>query len=444
MYTIILRCNNVFSQDLDRNLLRMASSYFPTDDPYLTVFSPLTARAVGEISKEKSYCSVNGKLYANLFSIGTSLIAITSIVDTPTTNKLLKTRFYDQRSLNLVYEADVVLPSDQDSSYMFTVGEEGIVFDEGRRRLYVFSQFTKCLWCVVNCLSKPSVGYTAPFEELPKHSVRSSEVDSAANVLFVLWSSERAVKHELSIYSTETGMKIDRIDADAFFDETADQRGIQFRDDYDYAKISLALNPDTLRVHLIMTSRPRECCLRTVELPMLIDGTGIDREQLLASVSSFENQAVFPDFFTDPRRYPAKIEVAILKNNEYLLQFRNRERGPSIDRVDLCYLTPPNRLHRPHAFVTVVQTPAKLFNIIQGRVMFVLPAGGHVLLLTTGGGLFNVSLDALSNRPWRPETHGVFERRTRVAIRTMMYLSELNLLTPELPPEMLFEIFQHL
>ena len=418
------------------------SPYFPRDDPNTSILPSLETRHVGLLSSESSYADFNGLSYSNLFGIGTTLFVVVSIVNTETTDKRLEMRFYSQKTLNPVSSKALVLPSDTLNPIHAGTGSEGIAFDEKNQRLYVFQVRFSRLWCIKDCLTAPSIAYATGFSRPPGYYIGDVRLDTEAGAIVALWWRGSRRDPQLVVYSTSSGVEVERFEINPYFLETADQYLNYHYHTHYPPQYVFVNNPDTGRVHIVFIAHPHFHYLRSIEIPFLQDGTRIDHDRL-AREADQSLQIDYPDLFKDRLRYPSSFELVMLHNNEYLIQYRQQSVVHQ-NSLDFCYLTPPDRHGKRRAYLTTLDFDGHEVYNRYFRTMYWLPMGRRLLITGITEKILVVPLQLLYSRPWDPSNHHESSAQTRRAVEALTFVNDLGPEARRLPPEMLFEIFSWL
>lgn len=421
------------------------SPYYSSEDPNVSALPLLEPIDGADISRERLFFQSREGPCSNLFAVGTTLFVVVSIVEIANVGIFAAMRYYNQKTLRHVISHSFALPTEAIENTQLRVAHEGIAFDEQRQRLYVFEQLYARLWCIEDCISAPKIAYTSHFDE-PYGSYRIGDIslDSQANVIMMLWWEPSRVNPQMALYSGETGRRIELLELDAYFSELVDYTPhIHHHHGSNRHWFALVNNPATNKVHIIYFAHPRFHYMRSVEIPLSDDGSGVDDFQLLDNVNR-AGRIKYPNLFLDQETYPLIFGVAMLPNNEYLIQYRHRHGLYDNDGVDFCYLTPPDRRGHRHAYLSTFLFPGmgKYTSVL--RTMYWLPASQKVPLVGVTEKPQVFPLQSMYSVPWRPHTHHRFNARTRSAIETMTLVNELGPEERRLPAEMLFEIFQHL
>lgn len=380
--------------------------------------------------------------YTNMFAVSETLFVVAAI--SPTITGLLRqldVRFYNQQSLDVIKHDVIDLPRSISAfSYMYASNLnykwKGMAFDESRQRLYVFDYQFRNLCCIRDCLTRPNIDYTVRLREPVDYFMNAVEVISTANLIVVLWRSRMGNNYELSMYSTENGVSLQRISLDSYFLEMVQQS--ENHDAFNCPQMMLSVDFRSRKPDIVIVSGPSFHYLRRVEIPLMHDGAGVDVDQLSIAVNSAV-PIVFPACFANSYDEDLPMEVTLLPSDEYLLEFANLSLDTEY-RMDFCYLS-----RSRHAYLTTVELENDaVLRDENHRITYLLPESKRVLIMTTTGGARTVSLRALSTKTWLPQDHHRFNVRTRRAVETMMAVRTFGPEEYWLPNELMFEIFGHL
>ena len=378
--------------------------------------------------------------FHKVVAVGTESVVIAHIVNRPGSDyKWLEYTVHDQRTLAVRQTVAVELDSIVRDDYHTMVDFERAVLDERNRRLLYLTREYERFICVEHFDDPKNavVRFDVPFIVREADRMLNVEYDRRTSMIVILWWSGYGIDYGLSTFSALDGSKRETVGLLQYFHHLLEIPSEEDEESNRIGRLYLRRDPKTNELWFVVVAPPSKHQINM--LPCDLSPQGIVEKDML--VVATPKRIELPDFFRDRYNIGSKIEVLLLPDDEFVVEFRGFEE-PEHYTTQLCYVTPEAPGKRRRINVRSVETRRSLMYSSNAQMVFYLQQADGVLLLGTKGRMYVAPLRFLQSRVWRPETHGAQDRPTKRSVYGFLLAMSGNDKKLSLPPEMVFEIFE--